>query len=212
MKLTDDNRPEDLRRVIGRNARRIRLANETRIETVAREAKRCGLPYSHGRVSDFEAGRVEAKLDTLLRFAQVLANVTERPVALADLLEGDPRAGLLQGRPVQPDLHKIYAGPNDLAVFCGWASDQQAATDFGVPVRGVAPYLVAFEESGQAEQRAAKALGIDLPTLIRHCVELWGVSLSTRRDRVAGDDDDTSPQRLGAVTTELINAIRERLP
>lgn len=211
MKISDPpgtNRPADLRQVIGRNVRRIRTEHEISLEAFSREARRCGLPYSTGRVSDLEGGRVEAKLDALLAWAQVLANLTDQPVTLADLFKGDDRVGLFRGRPVEPDYAKSTAGPRDLAVICGWADVAEAAAAFGVPQSKVGPYLAAMDESGLAEKRAARNLGVDLPTLIRHSVDLWGVNLSAQRDRI---EPDANVSRLGQITRELVAQIEARI-
>ncbi|BBY56691.1 helix-turn-helix domain-containing protein [Mycolicibacillus koreensis] len=208
MKITDKPTPPvDVRRVIGANVRRIRTRHGISLETFAREAKRYGLNYSTGRVSDLEGGRVEAKVDTVLALTQVLANLADQPVALADLFEGDQRAGLFRGQAVEPD-GQTNVGPLDIARRLGWADLAGAAADFGVPQTKVLPYLIAMDQSGLAEQRAAKRLGIDLAELTRHSVNLWGVNLSEQRDRA---EPGANVSRLGQITRELVAQIEARL-
>jgi hypothetical protein len=174
----------------------------------AKEAKRQGLPWASGRVSDLESGRVEAKLETLLAVAQVLANLTGRPVTLAELFEGDPRAALFAGEPVQPD-EQFDATATEIARRGGWPDLASAAKDLEVTEEEVAPLLLAYEDAGLVDQRAAKALGVKVLELTRHSVALWGHNFTTERDRLAGPDAHAA--RLGEVSRALRAQIQERL-
>lgn len=209
MKITDsDDGMRDIRKVIGANVKRLRTDARVPMEAFSKEAKRVGLPYSVGRVGDLEAGRVEAKFETMLLLTQLLANVTGSPVRLADLLDGDPRQPLLVGETVTPD-DQINATPTEIARRLGWPDLDSAAADFGVNRRKVSDYLKAMEESGITERRAAKALGIDLAELTRHSVALWGVNLSTERDRLA--EPGANVATVGQITRALRDEIEARL-
>lgn len=199
----------DLRKQLGENARRIRLEHGVKAETVAQEARRQGLKYDIARVSDLEVGKVEAKLDTLVRYAQTLANVTGQPVALADLFEGYPVAALLRGVPIERDLQQADAPAVEIARRLGWPDLVEAGEAFGVQPQALTPYLLAYETTGQADRRAAKILRRSLPSLVRVSVDLWGSSLTDERDRRTKPGATTAD--LGLVTTDLIDELRSQM-
>ncbi|PVY29912.1 helix-turn-helix domain-containing protein [Williamsia muralis] len=209
MKLSE-SRERFIRKVLGGNVRRLRLAAGVRVEDLAKEAKRQGLQWSVSRVGDMEGGRVEAKVETLLAVAQALANVTGQPVTLADLMAGEDRAAWFQGEPVQPEPEpEQQVAPADIARRNSYESLQHAAEKLQVSEAEVAPVLLAYEDTGLVDQRAAKALGLKVKELTRHAVALWGHNFTTERDRVAGPDAHAA--RLGEVNRALRAQVQERL-
>jgi len=192
----------------GSNVRRLRLEAGVTLADFAKEAKRQGLKWGPGRVSDLEGGRVEAKLDTLLAVAQVLANLTGRPVTLPELFEGDPRAEFLGGEPVQPS-EQTDATPTEVVRRNGWPDLASAAAELGVTEDQVAPVLLAYEETGLVDQRAAKALGLSVLELTCHTVALWGHNFEAERDRLAGPNAHAARQ--GEVTRQLRQQVQDRL-
>lgn len=154
----------------GQAVRRLRTEAGVTLAEFAKEAKRQGLKWAPTRVSDLESGRVEAKLETLVAVAQVLANLTGRPVTLAELFEGDSRAGLFNGEPVQPDA-QVDATPTDVARRNGWETVAEAAEELGVAEDQVAPVLLAYEDTGLVDQRAAKELQLTVRDLTKHAVK-----------------------------------------
>lgn len=205
--------------VAGSNTRRIRKEAGVTLEALSIAAKRCGLKWSAGRVADFEAGRVELSLTTLVAIAQALADVTGKPVALAALLAteapveiaGGTRtdvAELLAGAALQPQPDKPVT-PTEQARRHGYADLADAAAKLGVTKARVPTMLTATEQAGLVDRRAARALGISLADLIRHSVDLWGRGFTAQRDRVAGADADTA--RLGEVNRELRAQIAARI-
>jgi len=56
---------------------------------LALTARHYGLPWTSGRVGDFENGRVPAALPTLYAAAAALGQAIGRPIALVELLPGD---------------------------------------------------------------------------------------------------------------------------
>ena len=61
---------------------------------------------------------------------------------------------------------------------------------------------------GEAEQKAARSLGGSADEVLSVAVRLWGRSLSSERDKRAGDE---SAQARGHLTRALIDQIREEL-
>ena len=55
---------------------------------MARAAQRYGLPWTSGRVGDFESGRTAPSLPTLVAAAAALGEAIGRPVSLAELVTG----------------------------------------------------------------------------------------------------------------------------
>lgn len=218
--------PENLRwaespsRVVGSNVRRLRKQADVTLEVLSKEAKRHGLKWSGGRVADFEGGRVDVTVDTLLAVAQALANVTGQPVTLADLLAFDgpgldvngrtvPNADkLFRGEPLQPVADE-KATPTELVKRNGFADLADASEKLGVPKQKVAALLLAREDAGLVDRRAARSLGVPLDELTRQSVLLWGRSFSAQRDKVAGPDAHAA--RLGEVTRELRQQVQEQL-
>ncbi|MGB3698564.1 MAG: helix-turn-helix transcriptional regulator [Gordonia sp. (in: high G+C Gram-positive bacteria)] len=219
MKIADSKKKSNnamlanqLKKAMGANARRIRLAAGASLEDVAEAIGNQGLNWSTGRVGDLEGGRVEAKLSNALAVAQTLANVTGEPVSVADLFAGTEFEALLRGEPMRPQPNNGEdpdPTPTDIARRNGWADLVSAASDFGVSTRAVVPLLVAFDSIKRADRRVADGLGISLVELTEHAVALWGHSLITERDRVA--EPDANVARLGQLTRELRDQIEARL-
>lgn len=78
------------------------------------------------------------------------------------------------------------------------------------PVRGsnvdMALRTAIYERSGEAESRAAKALGVDLSDLAIISGYLWGQSLSDERDKRSGMS--ATAQKRGRITRELYGELR----
>ena len=211
-------RPAELRKVIGANARRLRTDAGVSLEEFVREGKKQGLPWTTGRVGDLEGGRIDAgKLETLVSVALTLAATTGRDVRLADLVRTDQRvmvngrelddfASLFEGCPVrvtEAQEHEDNPTAPDLAQRNGWPDVDAAAKDFGVRKSKVLPLLIAYDEAGLAERRAAKALDISLVELTRRSVVLWGHSLTSERERVAEAEGGANNARLGQISRSL---------
>lgn len=86
-----DETPVALPEVVGRNARRLR--GDATADQLAKAARREGLNWGTGRISDLEHGRVSPTLSMLVALAAALHSVSRTPVTLADLVEHD---GLVQ--------------------------------------------------------------------------------------------------------------------
>lgn len=74
--------------VIGAGARELRLDAAITLEEMARTAQGYGLPWTSGRVGDFESGRTAPTLPTLLAATAALGKAIGRPITLAELVTG----------------------------------------------------------------------------------------------------------------------------
>ncbi|WP_018178498.1 helix-turn-helix domain-containing protein [Jongsikchunia kroppenstedtii] len=170
----------------GKHVRQLRLDAGVTLEAFAKEARRCGLQWQTGRVSDLESGKVDAKLDTLARVAQVLANLLDRPVTVEEVLGGGhPWVQMLRDG-VTPD-RRDEATPTDVARRNGWPDLASAATELGVPEGHVVPLLLAYEDTGLVDKRAARELGMSVRELTVQSYRLWGRNFTQERDRRAGE-------------------------
>lgn len=188
----------DIRRIIGRNAREIRLAAGAHLEQVAHTAKRYGLPWTIGRVSDLEAGRMDAKVETLISLALTLGEIRGEPMALTDLLDHDAPV-LVNGREVANLTGAVRGEPVT-------ESEGQRLHD---ELNSGDPLQVARDSTALADRRAAKSLGVDLDRLVTTAVELWGHNLSTERDLRA--DGETNTAARGNITRDLLGEVRQHL-
>lgn len=66
-----------------------------------------------------------------------------------------------------------------------------------------------IEKSGEAEQRAARSLGIPISDLAAFSAKLWGRSYSEERDRRAGAE--AQAQKRGRIGRELRTELREAM-
>lgn len=220
MKLPENARwPHKPPQVVGSNVRRLRKEADVNLQDFAKEAKRQGLKWAPGRVSDLEGGRVDLNLATLVSVAQVLANLSGRPVALADLLATEGKFdvngrtltgldALFRGEPVQPAEEK-KATPTELAKRNSYDSLADAADKLGVPKAKVGPVLLAYEDAGLVDRRAATALGLKVKELCAHSVLLWGRGFAAQRDHVAGAGANVA--ELAQANRDLRAELQERL-
>ncbi|WP_096906994.1 helix-turn-helix domain-containing protein [Dietzia sp. WMMA184] len=184
----------DLRKILGTGARRIRQDASANLEQVSQAARRAGLPWSTGRVSDLEGGRVEVKLETLLSLALALGEVRGEPVTLAELLP-NPGPVLVNGR----EIASLTGAVGGEAVTVSEGQREHDQLNRPDPV----------DSAGLAEKRAAKSMGVPLVDLVTATHELWDHHLTEERDRRAGADADVATR--GRITRELTDQIRKHL-
>jgi transcriptional regulator with XRE-family HTH domain len=175
----------------GRNARQLRLEHGITLETLAAAAKHVGLPWSTGRVSDFENGLVKPDLSTLLLVCAALGAVLRSDVTLAQLLAG--------AEPVALSEQLTVAG----AALVAAVGDQPLIVDTLRP----GTYTISVVLEG--DQRACRRLGVDTATGQAAMRALWGHPLTVERDRRAGPD--ASAQRRGGITRTLMDELREEI-
>lgn len=170
----------------GQPVRRMRLDHGITIQDAAKAARRVGLAWQPARWSDLESGRVQLTVETLVKVAQTMANITGSSVTLADLLDGHPYAPLLRGEPVTPD-RSDDAAPTDVVRRNGYESIQAAAAEFDLPEDDVVPMFLALEDTGLPDQRTASELKLSVPELTVRCFKRYRLNFTQERDRRAGE-------------------------
>jgi len=215
----------DLAELIGCNARRIRTDAGATLDDVAKAARGQGLSgWSVARVSDLERGRVSPTLPTLVAVCLALGDIRHSPMTLGELLAYDGPVAIncslavsggvlgefLEGEPVQLAPRDESGLPEvDIDAFAD--SIQQLATSMDqIPVvlaaAGSRMMLGVHSRSGEAEQRMAKALGVDLVTVSVASAYLYRATASEERDRRAGAD--ATAQKRGRFAREIQTELR----
>lgn len=195
-----------LAKVIGKNARNLRLDANITLDQMALAARFCGLPWSSGRVGDFESGRVLPNLETLYAAALALAQVTRQPVTLAQLLAGDDPvplndkltvdmsalAGAVSGEPVTGETENYRKLGEMVGAF---------TTKMAVPV-----LLEVFRE---ADTRMCRSLGVSQERGAAAMYELWGRIFSEKRDALT--ELGANAQRKGQISRQLKAQLEEQI-
>ncbi|MFC9549843.1 hypothetical protein ACFTWF_03235 [Rhodococcus sp. NPDC056960] len=192
--MTSESEPVPLAVVIGRNARRLR--GSLPMEAVAKNAKRAGLSWNTGRVTDLEKGRVSPTVPTLFALTLALTDATGVDVGIVDLIQSE--------QPIELTPEWIVT----TAALAAWLTGERRAFDGAQYMDALAHYQrhrAPRPEAGLAEERAAKGLNISIEDLGRHAEQLWGRSLAEERDRRAGPE--ANAQRRGIVTRQLTSEI-----
>lgn len=205
--------------VAGERARALRLDAQRSLEDVATAARSLGLPWSTGRVGDFEAGRAAPSLPTLLVVAAALGDVIGRPISLADLFDGAGDVAINDSLRIPlPNLRALLSGryapfsPRLPIPATGVPTIEDAiymlpewGKDVDLNVRAQVSY--AFRE---ADERFCKNIGRDQPQMTAEdrayygsvaMAKLWGRTFVAERDRRAGPD--ANAQRRGQVSRQL---------
>ncbi|WP_301148992.1 helix-turn-helix domain-containing protein [Mycobacterium simiae] len=211
-----DETPAALAEVVGRNARRLR--GDATADQLAKEARRHGLNWGTGRISDLEHGRVSPTLSMLVALAEALHSVRGAPITLADLVEHDGLVQLsaaetvkgaalqrfLRGEPVELLIGDM-SNSEELAAELRTALATMAEERSNLPdALGSVPLESVMEvqrHAGETEARIAKALGVPASTVAAASAHLWGRTLSAERDRRAGPD--ANAQDRGRITRQL---------
>jgi DNA-binding XRE family transcriptional regulator len=163
---------QSLPKVIGTNYRNIRTRHGVTQETLASHARLLGLRWPTGKVGDFEAGRSESPLSTVLTALLALDNAVPVPVTLAELMASDGRVSLT------PDFQP--PGSAVTAVSSGHPWDVQNVEPEPSDVFDIKDLR---RRSDLVEARVARRLGIDRDTLIRLSWQLWpGRTFGEERD------------------------------
>jgi hypothetical protein len=221
--VSQDAEPPTLAQVVGWNAKRLR--GEVSGDRLASAAKNRGLNWGTGRIADLEAGRVSPTLSTLIALALALGDIRGEPIPLYELvswdgfvsvagdlvLSGRALATYVSGEPVQIVL--TGDTPGGLAKVKKLFDRVQA--QFVAARTEISPRFADLDialcarvesNSGEAEQRAADSLGVDVYALTLGSVYLWGRSLSDERDARAGSE--ASPQKRGRITRQLMDELK----
>jgi transcriptional regulator with XRE-family HTH domain len=213
---------DSVAQVIGEGAKAIRLDAGVTLEQMARAARIYGLPWTSGRVGDFEAGRTAPSLPTLVAATAALGDVIGRPVSLAELVTGKGQVRIndklsldtsalraaLSGETVSahaiPDLlpaEEVYEMTQLLT----------SQTRFHWPKRvfAVAPGLRqdVLRDFNESDARMCKNIGVDQVLGAAAMAALWRRTFTAERDHRAGPG--ANAQRRGQISRQLKADLQE---
>ncbi len=215
--------PRPLAVIVGENVRKLRTAGGHSGEALARELRDLfQVRWTTGRISELENGRVSPTAPTLFMVSQALTQLLSRPVAVAELFADDGFAevgqvGIRTTRVADAfDGQVVELVVDDLANsdgLMGAARDHHAkmsADLASIPTAGKQPLELLMQiekDSGEAEDRAANALGLRPLHLAALSAALWGRTYSQERNQRAGAE--ASPQKRGRIGRELRAELKE---
>lgn len=210
----------ELAEVVGQNARRIRTDAGATLDDVGRAARAQGLVgWGATRVSDLEHGRVSPTVPTLVAVCIALGEIRRSPLTLAELLAHDGTIAIngglairgaalgrfLDGEPVRLVKRDVLGLPdvNTAAVADGMRELAAKVNRLPARLQDVAGgrVIAVQRRSGEAEQRIAKALGVDLLAVAVASTYLYDSTASEERDRRAGAE--ATPQKRGRIAREI---------
>lgn len=209
---------ESLSAVFARNARALRVGAELKADEVARAVTAHGLHWAPSRVSELEMGRIAPTLSTLLILSAAFSDLRGESVLLADWFAGESLVAIadtvhvpladvraaLDGLPVGLPEPSVSGTEILMQDYLANRLDQKPLS------RGQLKKLSAiWNQCGEAESRAARALGIDQGTLCELMLEIWGTTLTAKRDELAGPD--ANAQKRGRVARELREELRRAI-
>lgn len=216
--------PEQLPKVLGANARRLRLEAGATLEQMAGALRGFGVRWSTGRVGDLESGRVAVTFPTVIAVIFALSQLLRREVSMSELfdhnepieindqltLHDNGLSDLVAGKP----LTSKQFGFNRTrlqAVFDGMRAEHTRMSALASKYGDISFDLAqrAGRESGLAEYRAADDLGVTVGTVAQMACYMWRRTFTEERDRRAGPD--ASPQKLGQVTRKMKAELRAEL-
>lgn len=197
----------------GVSARAIRQASDSTLAEVAKVAKSLGLPWSSGRVGDFESGRISPSLPTLLAVSATLSEIADVPIALADLfgvdgairvndeitLDAERLRNILRGEPFQIVLGDTPNAQDFLFSGVDYAK-------LSLPEELRSPFIGVVLQFAEGDERLTRALGTNKLTASAAMAKLWGKTFVQRRDELAGPD--ANAQKKGIVARQLKSELK----
>jgi transcriptional regulator with XRE-family HTH domain len=200
-----------LAKAVGANAQRLRRAADVTLEQFALVAKFYGLPWTSGRVGDFENGRVSPNFPTLYAVTAALGHATGRPVSLAELFGGDGPVEMNDSLTV--DLSELRAALSGEAVSATRPKLKGKLTGVVTPNwAGISPtlHVRVLNDFLEADARICKSIGVEPDIGAAAMAKLWKRTFVAERDRRAGPD--ANAQRRGQVSRQLKAELKEALP
>ena len=207
--------------VIGESAKVLRRDAQVTLEQMARVAQRYGLPWTSGRVGDFESGRTAPSLPTLIAAAAALGDVIGRPVSLAELVTGEGQVHIndklsLDKSALRAALSggsvNAHAKPMPLETLLTRGLElltELSTVDWPNRLRAVNPdlrrdVLLDFNES---DARMCKNIGVDQVLGAAAMAAVWRRTFTADRDHRAGPD--ANAQRRGQISRQLKADLQE---
>lgn len=207
----------------GASARAIRLAAGATLAEVAEAAKKTGLPWSSGRVGDFESGRIAPSLPTLIAVAGALSRVTQaKAVGLPDLFAVDGKIRINDVLTLDSHRLRDLLRGGDFQVLVKDLTEQDVwqqklddarkefyrrlraiPDELRPPIPQIADVRKAFVEG---DERFLRSLGVDKFTGAAAMASAWGKTFVQQRDDLAGPN--ANAQRKGIVARQLKSELR----
>jgi transcriptional regulator with XRE-family HTH domain len=191
-------------RLIGDNAREIRVSAGATQRDVAAALTGLGLPWTSNRVAKMESGDFAPTLQTLVFIAAALDALASGSVTLSDLVSAPEGVDvILTTRTVVPAryLSEVLRGRP-----AGALSEHRPCP----PPASREPHKRNYGEYTPADRRVAGELGLSRPEMLRLARGLWGRSLSAERDRRIGDREVSRVEK-SRTTALLREEMREAL-
>ncbi|AGB26290.1 hypothetical protein Mycsm_06131 [Mycobacterium sp. JS623] len=203
--------------VIGESAKVLRLDAKVTLEQLARVAQRYGLPWTSGRVGDFEAGRTAPSLPTLIAAAAALGDAIGRPVSLAELVAGNGRVQINDKLSLDKSaLHAALSG-GSLGAELVAASDETSFLQENLAtmpmeistvhwpkrLRAITQGLrsAVLRDFSESDARMCKNIGVSEVLGATAMAALWRRTFTAERDHRAGPD--ANAQRRGQISRQL---------
>lgn len=221
-----------LAEVVGANCRRWRKQLGLTQDKFAEFARMMGLRWTASAVGDFESGRSNPSLATVIAVAAALQVAFGRTESFSSFAsDDDDFVGVLVGGdargaptladlvstdadwvdvngvlcPPGADLPKLFLG--GIVNYGGQTAEEMAALQDMVE-RGQEIRAELLKHAGVTEKRMARQLGISVSDLMVRSVRLWGNTFSEERDRRAGVN--ANQQKKGRIAREMRTELERR--
>lgn len=213
--------------IIGKRLRRARERAGRTQDDVADVARACGLTWGRSSVAQLESGSRELSLDEAQILPLICFHCFGWNCSLADLVApsreeamtgkqwGREWLELPGGRFRRAASHHILGGvkAKDLATTSNFDTPISRAASFAsYQQRGEAlerQQTIKRDARGEAEQKAARRLGVSAVAVATAAHNTWGHALTAERDRRVEEDAGagTLAQRRGHVTRQLLREL-----
>ncbi|MDW5609269.1 hypothetical protein [Mycolicibacterium sp. D5.8-2] len=204
----------------GASARAIRIGADATLAEVAQAAKAVGLPWSSGRVGDFESGRIAPSLPTLIAVAGALSMVVEEKViGLPDLFEVDGRVQINHTLTLDADrLRDLLRGDGFEVILHDLSDEDRVLKQLHDSAQEVfdriqelpghlpGPSMRVLRDLAEGDERLARSLSVDKVTAAAAMTKLWNKTFVQRRDELAGPG--ANAQKKGIVTRQLKSELK----
>jgi transcriptional regulator with XRE-family HTH domain len=183
---------KSLEQVVGLNMRLTREQLGLSQDEVAAKVRAIGLPWSRSSVTAVEAGAKTLDLGEVVLAAVALA------VPVRDLLAGNGNVRIAQTTLALSHLRKILGDgllPDDLRLRVNRPATSKA--DAGA--------------AGEADQKAARRLRVDVSQLSAAANRLWGCSLTAERNRRLGNVQGKPARSIQALRGRITRTLLEEL-
>jgi transcriptional regulator with XRE-family HTH domain len=206
--------------VVGVGARELRLDAGVTLEEMARAAQLYGLPWTSGRVGDFESGRTAPSLPTLVAAAAALGEAIGRRVSLAELVTGRgqvqindklslDKSALRAALSGESIAHSVLKGPTIYLAATEMLNKHTSTARWPKRLRAITPdlRLGVLRDFSESDARMCKNIGVDQVLGAAAMAALWRRTFTAERDHRAGPD--ANAQRRGQISRQLKAALQE---